>query len=119
MDYIITMTKIQKSITMEESVIKNLETDGKNHNRDFSAEVEYACKKYIESDKDLFKNPEQIKINFQHTVTIDFPEDPKELVKVLDWMWNDNGFGTMNMADDVIEKARKAGIKVTILKRQG
>ena len=49
-----------------------------------------------------------------HKVTIDFPEDPIELAKVLSWLFNGNGFMIMSMEDDLIKKAKKAGIQIRI-----
>ena len=48
----------------------------------------------------------------QKKVYIDFPEDPKELAKVLDWMYNDHGFASIYMAEDIRLKSIKAGVKV-------
>ena len=45
------MRKTAISITLEPEIIKKLKDDGDENGRDFSAEVNYACKKYLESKK--------------------------------------------------------------------
>jgi len=45
------MVKIVKSVSLEPEIVKLLEKDGEENGRDFSAEVNFACKKYLEDKK--------------------------------------------------------------------
>lgn len=45
------MGKIVKDVTFYIEIFQLLKTDGKENGRDFSAEVNFACRKYLESKK--------------------------------------------------------------------
>jgi hypothetical protein len=57
--------------------------------------------------------PEQCRVN------INFNEPRISLEGILDWMFNSGDFMTMSMADDVIKKAEKAGLKITKVVDEG
>lgn len=43
------MAKIAKNVTFDNEIFESLKTDGEENGRDFSAEVNFACRKYLES----------------------------------------------------------------------
>jgi hypothetical protein len=45
------MEKTAKRVVFDNKIIEALENDGKEYGRDFTAEVNYACRKYLESIK--------------------------------------------------------------------
>ena len=44
------MVKTVKSVSLENKTIKLLQKDGDENGRDFSAEVNFACRKYLENN---------------------------------------------------------------------
>lgn len=45
------MVKLSRTVTLEPEIVEKLKQDGDKNGRDFSAEVNFACKKYLESIK--------------------------------------------------------------------
>lgn len=42
------MVKTAKNVTFDSEIFESLKKDGEENGRDFSAEVNFACKKYLE-----------------------------------------------------------------------
>ncbi len=45
------MVKTAKNVTFDSKIFESLLKDGEENGRDFSAEVNFACKKYLENVK--------------------------------------------------------------------
>jgi len=45
------MRKIAKNVTFDPEISELLKKDGEENGRDFSAEVNFACRKYLENKK--------------------------------------------------------------------
>ena len=45
------MVKTPKNVTFDNEIIELLKNDGKENGRAFSAEVNFACRKYLENKK--------------------------------------------------------------------